>query len=497
MPSTKKKTVAKATQPIAPVAPAPATNGAVVTTPSAAPNLPVLYPEVKVVEYSTASKMGPLTIAMIEKTLGWETEEQFKTRKVKEVPGTKPEAWSFTIPDVGDVYHCTNVKREKVRCNNNAGNRSFDESWCEKLVYTILHGRWAGPFTIPGETVNGETVRISRYGRVLSGQHQLTAAKLADEWLQQARAEGADDRYPIWKGHEHVFLETLVVTGLSEDPRVLMTVDYVKPRSAADVFYTSKVFQESTPIERKELCKMLATAVSTLWERTDTQGYQTHPELVGFLERHMRLLDCVMSIFIANSAKAERKISKLRLNPGTSAALMYLMAASGTKPEDADDYRNMKPAPSEKGINFDYWEKAEDFWTMLTDGRDFSPVREAFALVAKSAPDHPTNPGLGGRANELTALLAKAWQRWKDHPDSGGPAFDRDDLAKDGQLSLSYINADDKGRKLPDGRIKLLDVADFEGIDCAEVAKDDDDYTPTQEEIAEATERARERRGQK
>ena len=480
--------------PVQPVAPAPPPTP---TPAPPAPSLPVLYPELEITEYSTASAKGPLTVDDQKLLLGWETEKEFQQRKVSEFPATKPEAWLF-----GDLFHCKNVAGEKVRCNNNAHNRPFDEGWAESLVHTILHGQWAGPHTIPGETVNGETVRVSRYGRVLSGQHQMTGCILAGEWLLKARQEGkdppTDPKYPVWRKHGAPFLETVVIVGLSEDPRVLMTIDYVKPRTAADVFYTSDVFKSCTPPERKELCRILASAVDVLWTRTDAKGYRTHPEVVGFLERHKRLLNCVTHLFKENSVAGGRKISKLRLSPGVCSALCYLMGCGSAKTTDySDEYRNQNP-PMEKGLDWSTWDRAEKFWNLLASGKDFMPVRTALGLLVDSTPDSD-NQGLGGRGPEKLAILAKAWERWRDY--AAGPIFDNSDLAPGGALCLSYSDLDDKGNKLPDGQIKLLDVADFDGIDCPEsVGKGPTSKAapmppaPSRAEIERATEEARARR---
>jgi hypothetical protein len=425
------------------------------------PALPVIHKEVKLTEYSTTSAAGPLKIAALKQIVGWQTEKEFQEFNVSKLGG-KPEHYLF-----GEVYHCKNVKGEKVRLNYNAHNRPFDEGWCQSLIHTHLYGQWAGPHTIPGETVNGETVRISRYGRVLSGQHSITAAILANEFLHKAREEGSDPpddpKYPAWRSQGEVFLETIVVTGLSEDPRVLMTVDYVKPRTASDVFYTSDVFKSCTAPERKELCKLLSVGVDVLWSRTDTQGYKTHPEVVAFLERHHALLKCVEHLFTENRTAAARPINRLRLNPGTCAGLMYIMGSSGPK-TDGDVYRNEKP-PSEKNLDWYYQDKAEEFWTLLASGVDFLPVRTALNRLRDSSVGDDANQGMGGAAPEKLALLAKAWELWKDHPNAAGPPFNVDDMAPGGVLCLSYSDLDDKGNKLADGEIKLLDVADFEGID--------------------------------
>lgn len=445
---------------------------------------PIVYEKLEVTEFSTAVERGPLTVEEIHDLMGLETEKEYQKRKVEEKGG---ELAHYLY---GEDYHCKNLAGEKVRARNNLNNRPFDESWCYDLAHTIICGQWAGPHTIPGETINGETIRISKYGRVISGQHQMTACWLANQTLAKARLDGVDSpaapKYPTWTKHGHVFLETIVVTGMSEDPRVLMTVDYVKPRSVADVFYTSSTYMEiiepdgkvrkTTNQERQELCRILERAVDFLRTRTADKGYRTHIEAVGFLERHPRLLDCVLHLFNLNRATklGGRKISNLRLSPGQCAALMYIMGSSGPK-TDGDEYRNMDPAPSEKNekgknaFDWSYWDKSVEFWALLatTNDPNFRHVTKALGQLITSTADSEDNQGMGGRLPERLAIVSKAWERWKDHPDTAGAAFDESDLRPpDGCLALNYVDCDATGKELPDGVIELVDIADFMGIDC-------------------------------
>ncbi len=465
--------------------------------------LPVVYPEIKVVEYSTAAPAGPLTPADVVKMFRWETEKQWQIRMARE-KGGQPAHYLFG--DSGPVndrtgqhqpVHCIDTDKVKVVCWNNANNRPFDSAWCEDLVHTILHGQWAGPLTVPGETVNGETGRISRYGRVLSMQHQGTALVLADEKLQKSRLEAGNaacPKYPFWNGHDHCVIETLVVFGVSEDERILQSIDYVKPRSLADMLYTLSYFRDKTPKERQELTRMLAAAADKLWERADTQGYRTHLEMVEFLKRHKRLLQCVEHMFDNNQ---QRQISKLKLSAGQCAALLYLMGSSGPK-TDGDVYRNESP-PSERGLDWSRWERARQFWTRLSGDTSFTPVRHALGRLLDSTPADEVNQGLGGRADEKLAILSAAWEVYRDHPDSAGPPFSMDDLKDGNALSLSYNDRDANGDPLPDGKVTLADIADFEGIDCPQVVRSSRNAGPpvpelSPDEIERAAAAARARR---
>lgn len=472
---------------------------------NAEPSLPIVYDKLEITEYSINSKQGALTPEDAHSLLNWETEKEYQKRMMDLNPGTKAEHWLF-----GDVFHCLDTEKVKVRCWNNGNNRPFDSSWCEDLIHTILQGQWAGPLTIPGETVNGETVRVGRHGKVLSGQHQLTALKLADEYLKKSRTEERNamfPKYPFWNGHDHPVIETFVVTGLSEDERVLRTIDYVKPRTTADMLYTMELFRSNQPTERKDLTKMLAQAVYILWQRTDTKGYKTHPEIVGFLERHKRLLACVEHLFVENASKGPdggRRITRLRLLPGICSAICYLMGCSSQKTTDySDEYRNETP-PSEKNLDWSYWDRAKEFWSCLATDRSFIPVRKALGLLVDSSIDNEENKGLGGRLGEKLAIISKAWDVFKDHNEDMGTPFNEMDLEPDGALCLSYSDLDEKGNKLPDGKINLIDIADFYGIDCPESVGSKKATNnsppmpppPSQEEIERATEEARRRHQQ-
>lgn len=490
--TSKKKPVA----PIKPVAPAPVPEPVATDT----SGLSVKYPTLTIEEFSSTSDEGPLDVQWAKDALWWETEREYQKRMVEAEPGTKPEAWIY-----GDVFHCRNAAGEKVRTHYNAQNRPFDDEWCKALVETILEGQWAGPHTIPDGTVNGETIRISKYGRVVSGQHTMTALILAAEKLAALRAAGRDHadnpQYPAWSKRGAPFIETIVIKGMSEDPRVLMTVDYNKPRTAADMFYTSEAFRESTSTERKELCRVLSGAVDMLWERTKTLGYRTHPEVAAFLERHKSLMKCVEYVFRVNGSGADgRKLSKLKLNLGTCAAVSYLMGCSGA---DGDVYRNPDKdgliPPSEKGLDWTHWDKQEEFWDGLANDREFTPVRQAFYDLMSSSPTHPTNQGLGGRGPERLAVLALAWDRYRSHEGSGA-AFTVADLEPSGCLRLHYSdvgppNKNGETKKLPPGEIRLIEVADFYGIDCPPTTSEaSDPPLGMREEIEQAKEDARARR---
>lgn len=534
MPKAPKKTAGRTT-----VSTVATPKGATAQTPVDNGEPKIKYHKLTITERSTASEKPPLTPQEWKDILGWMPEPEYIAQMILKEPGSKPEKWEY-----GEDYHCKNKAGQKVRCWKNPNNRPFEMMWCRGLIFTVLHGLWAGPHTIPGETVNGETVRIGKYDNVLSGQHQGTAVILADEELKYDRArkdyDPANPKYPFWNGHDYPFIETIIITGLSEDERVLRTVDYVKPRTAADMLYTMQLFRNNNPAERREMTKMLSAAIDTLWERTNAKGYGTHPEIVGFLERHQKLLEMIEHTFTENSPKGAdggRKISKLNLSPGVCAGLAYLMACSAGEEEDEEygvKYRNGRPAPSEKYLEWSLWDKAVAFITRLAGAKSFEPVRHALSRLASSDPDSHTNKGMGGKAEEKLAILSKAWGVWRDYEtespgfmdNESGPPFaitknpdgstSYPDLQEGGSLHLKYTNLtpvklDNKGELtggvlMPHGRIRVsdADTPDFGGIDYyqeskskkadTEVEEEPNEETLPEEEIKAAAERALERR---
>jgi len=470
------------------------------------------YPKLTIIEYSSTSEDGPMTPEDMKKLMRWETESEFQARMVAE-KGGEPQHWLY-----GEEFHCYNLnvskakpRGEKVRCWSNTNNRPFDMEWCNEIKDMILRGQYVGPLTVPGETVNGETIRIGRYANMLSGQHQGTALILAYEALMNSRNKDHKDgmyydpndpeseKYPFWKGHDYPVIETIVVYGLSEDERVLRSIDYVKPRSVADMLFTMELFRDSTSVDRKELTRMLASGIDLLWTRTGTKGYRTHPEIVGFLERHKTLMKFVQHLFVLNRSTSSasdkwlegetevernerleldkklggRKISKLYLSAGQCAAMCFLMGCSKTPAHISDtDYRNGKPAPSEKCLDWSMTDRAKLFWINLASHESFELVREQLRRLKTTKADDEDNQGLGGRFTEKLAVIAKAWAVFKDHPESAGDPFHEDDLIPpDGALSLSYSDLDEKGNKLPKGEVELVDVAEFFGIDVPTAPK--------------------------
>jgi hypothetical protein len=342
----------------------------------------ILYPKLEV---TICVGKHAVTSDQAKKLLGWETEDEYKER-------TGDKGARF------DEITLTDVEGNRVRCWNNSHNRPFSDTWAYRLAQTVLNRQWAGPITMPGETINGETIVIGNRGAVESGQHRLIGLVLSKQmWGSDKQKEHWQT---LWKTEP--VLETIIVYGVSESARVLQTLDNVKPRSLSDVIYTSELFTDMTSVERKEGSRMLAAAIDLLWKRTEASSnhekYQTHSTSIGFFGRHKKLLEAVKDIFKLNE---DRSLSALKLSPGMCAGALYFMASSVS---DVDTYRNEDPAPSEASLTFDRWEQAKElFGDIAADATKVKPLRYAIgSLVDEDA-------GGGGRTVEKLGLLAKAW----------------------------------------------------------------------------------------
>lgn len=356
----------------------------------------VIYREVQEKKYLGAKA---LTYEQVKQLLGYETEAMYSARV-----GVKT---AF-----GDDFMFRSLKGEKVRCWNNMENRPFNEGHGKALAQVILTREWAdsrngGKVILPTKTengiemieydemtVNGETIIITRTGQIDSGQHRLYAELLAVEMFLANPA-----KYPKWKVQPT--LEAIIVFGVSDSPRVTMTLDNVRPRTLTDVLYTMETFSKLNIVDRREHSRMLAYATDLLWKRTaaatEVVKYQTHSASLDFIERHKKLVEGVAHIFKCNT---DRSLTNLKLSPGHSAALLYLMGCCSTAP---NDYAAGQP-PSERLLDFNNWDFACEFWKHLSDTKNpkYTEVRRALAALADDESG-------GGRSVEKQAIICKAW----------------------------------------------------------------------------------------
>lgn len=386
---------------------------------------------------------GPITADFAKMILEYETEPDYVKRKLAQDPNYKESKLKF-----GSEFLFKDADGNKVVCWANCTNRPFDLTHANELAQDILTKNWK---------VNCENIIIGRTGLVISGQHRLIGLiRAVEQWRQQPHWQEIWETEPV--------IESMVAFGCSEDPKVIRTIDNVKPRTLGDVFYTSPLFADKSQSEKNELSKMLAYAVELLWKRTGggrkmdkgkTGGdgdqfitYMTHSAAIDFQERHSKLLACVKHIFDEDGGKkpeiGETEEGKepeirgkvisgvLKMQRGHAAALMYLMAQSKTSEEQVDDYYAPGATKTERRLNWDHWDKACQFWSELAaqELEWTETVKEA--IYALNDPEE----GFEGNVKEKCAIIVKAWLKYKlkeafkyDKPELLHPTFTIDETS--------------------------------------------------------------------
>ncbi len=429
----------------------------------------VRYPEARVEIFATPPSdeecysywQPPITVEQAKLLLDWETEKEYAAREAAKNPDLKESMVKLTDEDT----LLQDEEGNKIACWNNNSNRPFRENHAKELAQEILNKRWK---------MNWENIIISCTGQLTSGQHRLIGLILAAQiWAGPNKARW------LKKWPDEPTIESSVAFGTSDDPEVIQTLDNVLARSEADIFYLSPLFRDLTTKKDRKLCSnMLARCVDLLWRRTHagnaggTEIFKTHSASMEFVDRHMKVLDCVRNLFDINDG---RVITNMRLSPGQCAAMMYLMGSSNS---DGDEYMQAS-TPSEKKINWDRWDDACKFWALLVaDDESMNPLKKALAGLF----DEDTLSG--GRTIEKLTTIAKAWAFFIE-----GQPFSKEDL------QLSYTT-NDKGQSV------LTDQdrdTTFGGIDFGEPEKKSgkpivDPDKKALEEAAQAKEAEREKR---
>lgn len=446
--------------------------------PKVAKSEEVVYPNVRTVVYCDESRPKeatgveynpPMDSELAKQLLGWTVEEE----------GVK----------FGDDYLFKDHTGRKVRLTNNTHNREIDMQWVKELVQNHLRKQFA---------FNGESIIIGRNGSILSAQHRLVSLVLAEQQRDATADQGTWDH--TW-GKSPVTMETVAVFGIDESPETVRTIDNVKPKSLSDILYADpELFATNktlTNADRSVLTKMLESAVKKVRYRThaDKDAYRprrTHAEEVTFLEIHKKIKDAVKHIWGENKAIEEKEeipttdkdgnpttktvvkrtipLATLKINPGSAAGLLYLMAASGDT-TDGDKYRNLYHVgdadKAMRQVKFDRWDAACQFWSLICDvaTTPLPELRYAFAALNKASGE------AGGSTAERESLIIKAWNAWI-----------RDEELNSDNLRLEYTDEDKHGNK------SLKNAPDLGGIDMGIPVKEVKSEKVEDEGSEEATE---------
>ncbi len=348
---------------------------------------------------------GPLTAEQAEILLDWVDEETYNKFNQNLYPDQlgkegQPLEYKYDGPDGVDSLF-TDRNGKKVRCNNVVNNRWFDTRYCTGYMQTLLKKAWAGPTTLPGETINGETGIITRTGRVDSMQKRLVALVWAkQEWEK-------DDYWKQWWPDHAPVMDCIIAFGVSEDPRVTRTLDQVQPRSEADQLYTGPAFRDLAKNDKRLVSRIAQTCIDLLWSRTwdgskenTREPIRTGIAAMGFWDRHPKIQECVRHVF--NVDYKESFLATLKLPRGLCAAALYLMAASAT---DRDAYIPTDGVPpDESKIDWQYEKEAYQFMTDIASN-EFDCLKEALKALC-----NPNDPNQTGSVEQKLAVLSLAWK---------------------------------------------------------------------------------------
>lgn len=329
----------------------------------------VVHPDVAVQIFG--GKKPPMTREQNRKLLGWQ------------------------VPPDGAKEGIERVGTEKVWLTKNRDNRPFNLAWIEMLKQEILTRKWR---------LNCDPIKVGESDNLIDGQHRCIAFELACQEYEKHPGKWKD----YWQ--QEPTLDTLVVFGVLEDDETVNTIDFVRPRSLADVIYRSECFRDMKRKDRMKCARMTGDAVKFLWLRTGASHLafsprRTHSESMDFIERHPKILSAVKHIFEENG---KDKIQKF-INCGYAAGLMYLFGASSTERE-SDDGRGYSQldVPTETAINFEQWDKAEEFFVMLAQ-RDKS-VHALIELLGREYEEDEESWVMA----ERIGLAIKSWLQFAD-----------------------------------------------------------------------------------
>lgn len=323
--------------------------------------------------------------------------------------------WTVVARD--QPHHFKDRHGNPVYLKNMVRNRPFDVTLAETYAYQILKKQWR---------FNGESVSVSKYDEVLSGNHRGVGAVLAKQIWEGAQREHWSQ---YWKT-EPVF-ECVVVYGVENDDETVNTLDTGRRRSTADALFRSEMFQQYPERskdsqgktlpgnKRREMAKLAEYAIDFVWSRTGRKvdafsgRARTHMDAYGFLQSHPRLLKACEHIHTEDQKAGSdslRPISGVAVSQGVAAGMLYLMATSGDAEKAKKYLATDKDDRSEKKLDWSLWDKATSFWTDVAIGLKGKLHTALDAINEKSS---ATGAGQATK-DERIAILARAWTVYKE-----------------------------------------------------------------------------------
>jgi len=328
----------------------------------------IVYDTIKALPYFdkkyNPKSLGALTAAKAKQYLGWQED-------------------SDSLGHSNTGFHFKDRNGIRIRCSNNLQNRKFSSGIAHDYMLELLRGKWE---------LNGESCVIDETGMVQDCQHRFIGLVWAvQEWTKRP------DKWPEW--NTEPVMNTIVMTGISSDDKVINTLNTGRKRSLGDVFYRSEYFRDVGQLKRQRMAKVAESAIKFIWYRTVQASLSQaprmpHSEAIQLVESHPRILEAVRYIVDRNG---NNNLIQGYLPLGQATACFYLMGTSNT---DRSEY---EPVRTEEAMDFDTWRNAKDFLKLvLIKSKHVEPLLEALLGI----PDDVS----GGYVRDLRfGVLAKSW----------------------------------------------------------------------------------------
>jgi hypothetical protein len=437
---------------------------------------PILYPKYQVEFACKGYARGKFQFVPDPKADPKDNDSSLTMQRAKELLGweEEPEGQSW------DTWFLIDRNQKKVRLRNNDRNRRFRPQIAAEREQDVLTGDYA---------MNCQPVIISQTGLTSDAQHRLIGYIFA---CQRWHSNSEHDHWvKIWPTEPTI--ETMIVYGLSEDPKVTRTLDNTQPRDYQDTLLTdSQKFLGREHKEREELVRMLVNATKLVWVRTAEKedpycNNLTNATIDTYVNNHPHLEKFVLWVYKENQ---DGHITKV-MSPGYAAGMLYLMACSGSKRKDY--WPNGVYVPrTEEHIKFDRTKMAEEFWIGVIT-KTIPQVKEAIAALVDP------NTGEAPSQGEKEALIARAWNffiekkkftvkqlqlQYKFSYD-GGKTYDtiRDGAAKKAGKDVTDVSSF-VVECMSNDSVQGIDVAYIDRSDRAEDLPEPDDATRRGVEVA-------------
>ena len=279
----------------------------------------------------------------------------------------------------------------RIALTNNTSNRPFRMGLAKRYASEMLRKKWR---------MNGEPIIIDCRGLIQSGQHRLVALVLAEQ-ERKKNVEKAKTEYG-WR--KSIAVDALVVTGISDKPDCVDTLDLGQKRSLGDVVFRNHDWSGYSEREQRKLSNVLSGATRLTWLRTggkvvSAAPHFPHSEALDFMKAHPGIRESVEFVFNEDGGTgAEGKKLSTYVTLGYAAGLHYLMTVAGTDPNKFEETGKVKT---------NFRNKADEFWVLFGSG--------AFPVLTRALVRIDASGGMG--RDEVCGTIVKAFNRWVDGKD--------------------------------------------------------------------------------